>query len=837
MAEDLARWMARGPVTRCGRSEEEASVTGESPDRSEQQKSSGETTRGRERDPRLAVFQAGPPSGKGGADTDTDAGADTDDADTDTLTGADTSAGTGTDADAGADTDTDADTGTDAGADRGDARLPTAVTAWVTTSDVAESASDDREPGAGTAEGPAADEPAADSSADDRSAGDGPAGDGPAGDRSADDRSADGGSLPSGAPSGDSGADAGSGPDEAPSSGGGKQVDQPTAVFRAVPSPVGENTPSDGTGGKASVSADGSAGERSATDQPTAAFRTGNPRDTGRPTSDQPTTAIRAVRPQAGKPGEAAGAGRTSRFVPLRSDGPASRAPRSGDGRADGGGESSRAGGRPDNAARTSGRPDTARTGAVTGSADRVGLGPAPRGVSAPSEAPSEALLVPEAERTKQQPLPPAPSVGQPAPLDLLAQLTNTPPPPETPLRIAVRRIRIWTPLVVLLVLVFGVVQALRPLPEPALDLTASERYSFDGSKPSIPWPSEGQAVLEVEGLGNLGSYGEQKPVPIASVAKVMTAYVVLRDHPVKKGSKGATIEIDQQAADDAKLGSDGESVVEVATGDSISQKEAIEAIMIASANNVARLLARWDAGSEEAFVRKMNDAAKDLGMTNTTYTDPSGLREQTVSTAADQVKLGRKAMDDPLFREIVKMPRYTDSKGVSHANWNRLVPLDGVVGIKTGTTTKAGGNLLFAAEQEIGGTTQLIIGAVLGQYKPSIIDTVLAESGKLIDAAQDVLMARTVVKKGDVVGQVDDGLGGTTPVVATRDVTAVGWPGLTVDLRLSDDGKAIPREAAAGTEVGTLTVGSGPGQVKVPVELQKDLVEPSFGTRLTRIA
>jgi D-alanyl-D-alanine carboxypeptidase (penicillin-binding protein 5/6) len=222
--------------------------------------------------------------------------------------------------------------------------------------------------------------------------------------------------------------------------------------------------------------------------------------------------------------------------------------------------------------------------------------------------------------------------------------------------------------------------------------------------------------------------------------------------------------------------------------------------------------------------------------MKNTTYTDPSGLREQTVSTAVDQVKLGKKAMDDPLFREIVRLPSYTDGKGDNHFNWNKLVPLDGVVGIKTGTTTKAGGNLLFAAEKEIGGTRQLIIGAMLGQHRAPIIDTVLAGSKKLIDVAQDVLMARTVVKKGDVVGRVDDGLGGTTPVVVTKDVTAIGWPGLTVKLDVTDDGKAVPHEAKAGTEVGTLTVGSGPGQVEVPVVLQKDLTEPGFSSKLVRI-
>ncbi|CAM5271078.1 hypothetical protein SALBM217S_03970 [Streptomyces griseoloalbus] len=74
-------------------------------------------------------------------------------------------------------------------------------------------------------------------------------------------------------------------------------------------------------------------------------------------------------------------------------------------------------------------------------------------------------------ERTTQQPLPPKP------PLDLLAELTNTPPPPQTPLRTAVRRIKIWTPLVLLLLIVFAVVQNVRPLPAPTLVLTAEHPH------------------------------------------------------------------------------------------------------------------------------------------------------------------------------------------------------------------------------------------------------------------------------------------------------------------------------------------------------------------------
>uniref|UniRef100_UPI00203F361D D-alanyl-D-alanine carboxypeptidase n=1 Tax=Streptomyces sp. CHD11 TaxID=2741325 RepID=UPI00203F361D len=568
-------------------------------------------------------------------------------------------------------------------------------------------------------------------------------------------------------------------------------TDHPSETDRA-------GTPSaepDADSGDASPEADreGAGKAKGPVDQPTAVFRT-------RPPSvDQPTTMLKLG--EAGAEAESdvedgsrddspAEAERTSRFVALKDfDDPAARKP-----------------------------PRAPDAGTAPGA-----VPPAAATTAVPQIGP---------DRTTQQPLPPRP------PLDLLAELTNTPPPPQTPLRTAVRRVKIWTPLVLLLVIVFAVVQNVRPLPAPTLELTAEDSYTFEGGKPEIPWPADGQAALDVQGIGTFGSSGEQKPVPIASVAKVMTAYLILRDHPLKSGAEGPMIEIDELAEKQSDAGQ--ESTVDVTAGDEISQREAVESVLIASANNVARLLARWDAQSEEAFVEKMNDAAKDLGMTNTTYTDPSGLNDTTVSTAVDQVKLAKEAMKQPAFREVAAMMSYDDYKGVNHSNWNQLVGHNNVVGIKTGTTTSALGNLVFAAKKEIGGETRTIVGAVVrqpaGGKDNTILSAALTSGDELIRAAQGALEAATILKKGTVVGYVDDGLGGRTPVAVTEDVKAVGWAGLSVKLTFAAD--ELPRTAETGTKVGTLTVGDGTSSaVKVPVALQEDLVEPGFTDRLTRIA
>ncbi|MFI1397547.1 serine hydrolase [Streptomyces sp. NPDC020681] len=439
-----------------------------------------------------------------------------------------------------------------------------------------------------------------------------------------------------------------------------------------------------------------------------------------------------------------------------------------------------------------------------------------------------------ESERTKQQPMPPLP------PLDLLAELTNTPPPPQTAVRTVFRRIKIWTPLVVLLLIVFAVVQAVRPLPAPALTLSAEPEYAFKGGQLTLPWPGEGQGAVEVEGVGSIGTYGAQKPAPIASVAKTMTAYVILKEHPISGEQVGPKITVDQQAEDESK--NDDESTAAISKGQQFTEKQMLQLLMIPSGNNAARLLARWDSTTEAEFVKKMNDAAKDLGMTGTTYTDPSGLKATTVSTPQDQLKLAKAVMQNDIFREIVDTTLTTipGINGTIRNNNDAALLEPGVGGIKTGSSTPAGGNLLWSANVEVDGKIRRIVGITMGVQNAAILNDKLElaidHSIKVIKAAQDGVTSATVVKKGQVVGYVDDGLGGRTAVVATKDLKAVGWGGLKVEIAMNDGGKALPHSAKAGTVVGQVSVGSGTGKVTAPVALQQDLAEPGFGDKLTRL-
>jgi D-alanyl-D-alanine carboxypeptidase len=471
---------------------------------------------------------------------------------------------------------------------------------------------------------------------------------------------------------------------------------------------------------------------------------------------------------------------------------------------------------------------------------------PAPRKpAAAPVPLPPEAatasateegeVVGPDGTRSMPVPLPPSQ-----APLKLLAELTNTPPPPQTALRTVARRFKIWTPLVLLLAIVFVVVQALRPLPSPALESTAAASYTFDGTPlpQSMPWPAEGQSAAEVEGLGSLGVHGAQTPVPIASVTKVMTAWVILKDHPLSGKQDGPVITVDKQAAQEA--GSEDESTAPVKENQKFTERQMLQLLLIPSGNNIARLLARWDSGTQEAFVAKMQRTAAQLGMTHTTYTGASGFESTTRSTAVDLLKLDRVVMKNDVFRWVVGQPNVT-LPGVGRIfNNNQDLVHPGVIGVKTGSSTPAGGALMWAAQKKIGGKEQLILGVTLQQHGGSTpnesLQVALDRSLALMQSAQGGLTTATIVKKGEVVGHVDDGLGGSTPVVAGRDLTAIGWPGMKTGLTVDPIAAGIPHSGKAGTQVGTLSFGTGAARTSVPVVLQSAMSEPSFGAKLTRL-
>jgi serine-type D-Ala-D-Ala carboxypeptidase (penicillin-binding protein 5/6) len=269
-----------------------------------------------------------------------------------------------------------------------------------------------------------------------------------------------------------------------------------------------------------------------------------------------------------------------------------------------------------------------------------------------------------------------------------------------------------------------------------SIDISRTQHGGARGEAvPSGVWPEYGQAAFVETGQSQIQAGPNQHPAPIASVAKVMTAYVVLRDHPLQVGQDGPTITLtDADVADTDRRAAQGESVVPIAAGEQLTEREALQALLLPSANNIAAVLARWDAGSVDGFVDRMNATARSLGMTDTRYTDPSGYDEATVATAADQVRIVDRAMRLPVFASIVATPSATLPVAGTVFNTNTLLGYDGFVGVKTGSTDAAGGCFAFRAIRWIDGKRTTITGVVLGQPGTDQAVAALAAADAMVD-------------------------------------------------------------------------------------------------------
>jgi serine-type D-Ala-D-Ala carboxypeptidase (penicillin-binding protein 5/6) len=240
-----------------------------------------------------------------------------------------------------------------------------------------------------------------------------------------------------------------------------------------------------------------------------------------------------------------------------------------------------------------------------------------------------------------------------------------------------------------------------------------------------------GQTSYRIAGQHAVSSAGQQ-PVPIASLAKVMTAYLVLRDHPLDGGDGSLDLTVtDDDVADTDRRAAQDESIVRVAAGETLTERQALAALLLPSANNVAAMLARAADGSEAAFVARMNDTAHALGMRHTNYTDPSGFDEGTRSTAADQLVLAQHAMRLPEFAALVALRSYELPVAGTVHNTDTLLGHDGFVGIKTGSDDAAGGCFMFRAHRSGGDVT----GVVLGRSGHDLVAAGLDAARELVES------------------------------------------------------------------------------------------------------
>lgn len=352
------------------------------------------------------------------------------------------------------------------------------------------------------------------------------------------------------------------------------------------------------------------------------------------------------------------------------------------------------------------------------------------------------------------------------------------------------------------------------------------------GSSGTLPWPAGAEGALGVAGIGILAQTSSQTAQPTASVAKVMTALVVLKRMPLAPGQQGPTLTI--TSADVAEYQSElaqDESTVAVVGGEQLSEYQALEGMLLPGGNNMAVLLATWAFGSLAAGVAAMNQEASSLGMTGTHFADSSGFSPLTVSTPTDLVRLGEAAMRVPALADIVKQRSAVLPVVGQVQNIDTVIGQAGIVGIKTGSGEDQQGAFLFAAPVTVAGTAaKTIVGVVLGV---SSVGTALSSAPVLIQAATRQLQVRTMVRAGEEVGRLEVPWAEPVAIRARAAVTLVVWQGQTVKQGITLRHLRTPiRERQ---QVGTVTLQAGNEIVTAPLVAGAPIERASWPWRATR--
>lgn len=356
-------------------------------------------------------------------------------------------------------------------------------------------------------------------------------------------------------------------------------------------------------------------------------------------------------------------------------------------------------------------------------------------------------------------------------------------------------------------------------------------KISVPAESVTVPFPAYGSSAVGVVGGGVIAKSANQKPAPIASTAKIMTALAIMKQKPLRPGEQGPTITIDQADVDYFnKQVFEGGSTVPVTLGQQITQRKALEMLLIPSANNIAFALSRWAFGTPENYTKFANAYAKELGANSSNFTDPSGYDPATVSTAHDLVILGEELMQNKVLAEIVKMKRVDLGNGSSLPSTNSFLTLKpDVIGVKTGHHDEAGGCFVVAVETMAGGQPITVISAVMNA--PNLIQA-MNDSYTVASAFSSQITERLAINAEQVIGRYSAPWGAQADAAVPLDLSVLAWKGT----ELATQAVLLQIEpSSAGDVVGKAHATSVNGKTHpIEVKLQQNFYSPSFWWRIT---
>ncbi|WIE63439.1 D-alanyl-D-alanine carboxypeptidase [Curtobacterium sp. MCLR17_036] len=396
--------------------------------------------------------------------------------------------------------------------------------------------------------------------------------------------------------------------------------------------------------------------------------------------------------------------------------------------------------------------------------------------------------------------------------------------------RSAVRRPVTITVLAVL-VLAIGYLVAAAVVPFAPASATTTTYSAPTSSVPDLRFPGYGATAVQATGFPeSLRTSGDEQPRSIASITKVVTALVVLDEKPLERGQSGPAIRFTEQMQGlYAKYLAQNGEVAPMPAGLRLTEHQTFQVMLMKSANNYAGALALWAFGSMDAYERAADRWLDEHGLDDTTIHEPTGLDPANTSTATDLVELGRLALADPVVREIVGTKDVTIPTVGPIENSNKLLGLDGIEGIKTGTLDEAGACLLFAATYERGGRDVTVIGVMLGGVDHDSLD---ADVQRLLRSVADNFQVVTLTHAGQTFGTF------STPWQDEADAVTAKASEVLVWGRTKVRAKAHLDEVTLGTKgerVGTVrfTV-TDHDPVTVPLVLERTIDDPGVWWRWT---
>ena len=360
---------------------------------------------------------------------------------------------------------------------------------------------------------------------------------------------------------------------------------------------------------------------------------------------------------------------------------------------------------------------------------------------------------------------------------------------------------------------------------QPRTDVTG---VSEEGEPLALPRGADAGAVAVVGHEEAIESTGDEEPLPMASVAKVVTALVLLEEHPMEPGSDGATItmgEADLQYYWD--MVAEQGSLTDVRAGAQLTQRELMERMLVVSSGNAALSLANWGFGSQDAYVEAANSWIAEQGLESMTVVDPVGISADSVATAADMARLARIAYENETVRQLLAIERI-EVFGSWVANTNPLLGEDGVTGGKTGALFASGSNLMLFADREVAGTRVPVVSVIVGVTGTTTTSTA---SLSLLDQAYAGFREQVVLPEGTVVGEYHPEWSDQVITASTaEDLTAVTWKGIEVPTAvLLQDVEPSTLSASPGN----ITVSSFGTTTSVDVKTDGVIAPPDFLWRL----